>query len=134
MVSLGIFFVRFVASILGGILEIGFQVILQRLLTLFKAVSTQQTFDLKTGRLKRSQFSIQLLIQLKLQKIFYFLTCIFPDFVVDEITREFWKSSHFKNMRADFPLECQNPLRWNTPEIMHFQAWKKNIFFHPYYP
>ena len=57
LVSLGMFFVRFVAAILGGILEIGFQAILQMLLTLFKAVSTQQTFDLKTGGLKRSQFS-----------------------------------------------------------------------------
>ena len=45
------FFVRFVAAILGGILDIGFQAILQMLLTLFKAVSTQQTFDLKTGGL-----------------------------------------------------------------------------------
>ena len=47
LVSLGMFFVRFVAAILGGILEIGFQAILQMLLTLFKAVSTQQTFDKK---------------------------------------------------------------------------------------
>ena len=44
-----------------------------------------------------------------------------------EITKEFWKNSHFENMRADFPLQCQNSLRWNTPEIVHFQAWKKNI-------
>ena len=60
--------------------------------------------------------------------LFLFFTCILSDYVADEITKEFWKNSHFENMRADFPLKCQNSLRWNTPEIMHFQAWKKNVF------
>ena len=30
-------------------------------------------------------------------------------------------------MRADFLRRCQNSLRQTSPEMMHFQAWKKNI-------
>ena len=33
------------------------------------------------------------------------------------------KNSHFEKMSAGFLLRCQNLLRRNTPEIMHFQAW-----------
>ena len=48
--------------------------------------------------------------------------------MAEEIIKEFWKNSHFENMRADFPLRHQNSLRQNTPEMMHFQTWTKNIF------
>ena len=51
-----------------------------------------------------------------------FFACILPDYVADEITKEFWKNSHFENMRVDFPLRCQNSLWWNSLEIMHFQT------------
>ena len=86
--------------------------------------------QIKTGRLKRSQFSIQLFISWKLQKLFYFLTCILADFVADEITKEFWKSSHFENITAGFLLRCQNTLRWNTPEKMRFTGVKYPFFTH----
>ena len=38
------------------------------------------------------------------------------------------KNIHFENMIAGFLQRCQNPVRWNTPEIIHFQAWQKLIF------
>ena len=56
-----------------------------------------------------------------------FFTCILPGYVFDEIPKEFWKNSNFENMRANFRRRCQNSLRQNSPEIMHFQAWKKKF-------
>ena len=44
-----------------------------------------------------------------------------------DINKEFWKNCHFENMRAGFLQRCQNLLRRFTPEIIHFQAWKKMI-------
>ena len=55
---------------------------------------------------------------------FIFFTCILPDYVAHEITKEFWKHSHFEKMIVGFLLRCQNLLNKNTPEIMHFHAWK----------
>ena len=46
----------------------------------------------------------QFFIKEKLKKTFYFLTCILPNYVPHEITKEFWKSSHFENMTAGFIL------------------------------
>ena len=57
-----------------------------------------------------------------------FLTCILHDYMAHEITKEFWKNIHFKNMMVSFLQRHQNPLRWNTPEIIHFLAWQKLIF------
>ena len=56
------------------------------------------------------------------KKQFYFITCILPDYVFNESPKEFWKNSNFENMRANFIKRCQNSLRQNIPEIMHFQA------------
>ena len=56
---------------------------------------------------------------------FYFFTCILPDYVAHESLKEFWKNIYFENMRAGFHLRCQNSLRFVTPEMMHFQPWKK---------
>ena len=53
---------------------------------------------------------------------FIFFTCISPDYVSHESPKEFWKNSHFENMRADFLRICQNSLRQTSPEMMHFQA------------
>jgi hypothetical protein len=53
---------------------------------------------------------------------FYFFTCILPDFVSHETSKEFWENSHFENMRADFFRSCQKSLRQTSPEMMHFQA------------
>jgi hypothetical protein len=55
-------------------------------------------------------------------------TCILPDYVTNEIQKEFWKNSHFENTRTCFLLRCQNSLRQNSPKMMHFQAWKKKDF------
>ena len=38
------------------------------------------------------------------------------------------KNSHFENMTFGFLHRCQNWLRRNTPEIIHFQTWQKLIF------
>ena len=38
----------------------------------------------------------------KFKKWFYFLTCISPDYVSHESSKEFWKNSHYWNMRAGF--------------------------------
>ena len=65
----------------------------------------------KTGLLKRSQFSFLFLSSENLKKVFYFFTYILIDYLVHEITKEFWKNSHFENMRADFLLRCPNSLR-----------------------
>ena len=55
-------------------------------------------------------------------------SCIFPDYMGHEITKEFWKNSHFENITAGFLQRCQNLHRYFTPDMMHFQAWKKLIF------
>ena len=62
---------------------------------------------------------------------FYFFTCILPDYVAHESLKEFWKNIYFENMRAGFHLRCQNSLRFVTPEMMHFQPWKK--YFNQHY-
>ena len=36
------------------------------------------------------------------KKQFYFLICILPEYVSHENLKEFWKNSHFENMRAGF--------------------------------
>ena len=59
------------------------------------------------------------------RKKFGFLTCILPDYLSHESPKEFWKNSHFENMRADFLGRCLNSLWQTSPEMMHFQAWKK---------
>ena len=74
----------------------------------------------------------QFFIKKKLKQTFCFPTCILPNYVPHEITKEFWKNSHFENMRAGFLLRCLNWLRWNTPEKMHFQEW--HFLFSPIFP
>ena len=46
-----------------------------------------------------------------------------------EITKEFWKDSHFENVRADFLLRCQNSLRWEICLICHWNidSWKQKL-------
>ena len=67
-------------------------------------------------RIKHYQF----LINGKFKNIFYLFTCI----LTLEITKEFWKNSHFRNVTAGFLLRCQNSHRWSTPEKNHF----RNVF------
>ena len=76
-----------------------------------------------TPPFKRSYKSISKnSIDEKLRKQSYFFACILPDYMGHESFKEFWKNSHFENMRVDFLQRCQNSLRQNSPEMMHFQA------------
>ena len=76
-----------------------------------------------TPSFKRSYKSISKnSIDEKLRKQSYFFACILPDYVSHESFKEFWKNSHFENMRADFLMRCQNLLWQTSPEMMHFQA------------
>ena len=59
--------------------------------------------------------------------LFYSFDCILPDYMADETTKELWKNSNFENMTVGFLLRCQNSLHLTSPEMMHFQAWKKLI-------
>ena len=57
----------------------------------------------------------------KLEKLFFFLTCILPDYLPHEITKEFWKNSHFKNMTAGFVLSIIIHIRKNLLEFKNIQ-------------
>ena len=57
---------------------------------------------------------------MKSSEIVLIFTCILPDYMTHDITKEFWKNRHFENITAGFPLKYQNLLRYFTPEIMHF--------------
>ena len=63
----------------------------------------------------------------KFRKQFYFFTCILTDYLTHESLKVFWKNSDFENMGASFLRRCQNTLWQNSPEMMHFQAWKKKF-------
>ena len=56
---------------------------------------------------------------------FYLIICLM---IHESTCKEFWKNSRFENMTAGFLHRCQNRLRRNTPEIIHFQTWQKMIF------
>ena len=84
----------------------------------FKRVQIQVRFQngftpmvVKTGRLKRSQISILFLSIKNLRRRFDLFTYISIDYLVHEITKEFWKNSHFENMRTGFLQRCQKSLR-----------------------
>ena len=69
------------------------------------------TFILKTGYLKKRQKYIKISIMKMFKKWFIFFPCILPDYLAHDITKEFWKNSHFENMTDGFLLRCQNSLR-----------------------
>ena len=83
--------------------------------------------DLKWIRQKFYQF----FINEKFKKLLYFFICILPNYVPHEITKDFWKNSHFENVRADFLLRCQNSLRWEICLICHWNidSWKQKLSF-----
>ena len=60
-----------------------------------------------------------------------FFTCILPDYMAHDITKEFWKNRHFENITAGFPLRCKNLLRWEIRLICHanIDSWKQNMPF-----
>ena len=39
----------------------------------------------------------------------HLFTCVLPDYVAHESSKEFWKITHFENMRGAFPAEVSNP-------------------------
>ena len=51
---------------------------------------------------KRDKSKSKNFINGKFKKWFYFLTCISPDYVSHESSKEFWKNSHYWNMRDGF--------------------------------
>ena len=55
----------------------------------------------------------------KLKNMFFFI-CILTNYVPHEITKEFWKNSHFENMTAGFLLRCQNSLWQEISLICHW--------------
>ena len=71
-------------------------------------------------RKKYDIFKLKIFINKKFWKTFYFFTCILPDYVAHDITKEFWKNSHFENMTAGFLLRCQNWLRYEISLIWHW--------------
>ena len=58
-------------------------------------------------------------INKKFIKWLYSFTCILPDYVCHESSKEFWKNTYFENMRAVFLLRFQNPLWWEISFICH---------------
>ena len=81
---------------------------------------------LKSGDLKSTQNWIWFLFSKKFKNRVHFFTCILPDYVAHDISKEFLENSHFKDTTAGFLLRCQNLFRLIPPKMMHFQAWKKN--------
>ena len=69
--------------------------------------------DSDSKRIRQKFF--KLFINEKVKKILYFLICILPNYVPHEITKVFWKNSHFEKMTAGFILRYKNWLRQNTP-------------------
>ena len=76
---------------------------------------------------KTEKSKLRFFIHKKFKKQFNFFTCILPGYVFNESPKEFWKNNKFENMRANFISRCQNSLQQNSPEIMHFQAWKNKF-------
>ena len=81
---------------------------------------------------KRDKSILIIFINEKFRKLFYFFTCILPNYLTHESQKDFWKNSHFENTRAGFLLWCQNSLWQNTSKMMHFQAWKNKDFMQYY--
>ena len=55
------------------------------------------------------------------KKRFIFLSAFYTtNYVPHEITKFFWKNSHFENMTADFFLRCQKSLRQEISLICHW--------------
>ena len=91
-------------------------------------VQFHQKKMIKSVHLKRIPILIQFFVWLKVQKLFFiFLPAFYLIIWPLTSSMNFERNSHFENMTAGFLLRCQNLLRYFTPEMMHFQAWKKMI-------
>ena len=87
--------------------------------------------NLKTGNLKTIQIWIQFFLNKMIRNRVHFFTCILPHYVAHDISKEFWKNSHFENVTAVFLLRCQNSLRWEISLICHWNidSWKQKLSF-----
>ena len=56
-------------------------------------------------RKKTDKTEFKNFISSKCRKPLNFFTCILPDFVFHDNSKEFWKNNHFENMRASFLKE-----------------------------
>ena len=56
---------------------------------------------------------------------FNFFACILADYLAHESPKEFWKNSHFENMRAVSFWGVKTHFGKLPLEMMHFQPWKK---------
>ena len=67
----------------------------------------------------------------KVQKLLLFFYLHLTWLLAHDITKEFWKNSHFENMRAVFLLSCQNSLRWEKSLICHWNidSWRQKLSF-----
>ena len=67
----------------------------------------------------------------KVQKLLLFFYLRLTWLLAHDITKEFWKNSHFENMRAVFLLSCQNSLRWEKSLICHWNidSWRQKLSF-----
>ena len=54
-----------------------------------------------------------------------FSICLLTDYMSHESLKEFWKNTHFENMRAGFLCGVKIHFSKLTLEMMHFQPWKK---------
>ena len=66
------------------------------------------------------KLKINFLFYKKFKNWSYFFTCISPDYVAHDITKEFWKNIRFENMRGVFLLRWQNSLRREKSLICHW--------------
>ena len=61
----------------------------------------------------------------------YFFSCILPDYMADDIIKDFWKNNHFENMARTY---LQLPLRqWGAGNVylLVLSSWKVNIAENP---
>ena len=86
----------------------------------FKCYPNFILIEYRPVRKKYDSFKLKIFINKKFWKTFCFFTCILPDYVAHDITKEFWKNSHFENMTAGFLLRCQNWLRYEISLIWHW--------------
>ena len=73
-----------------------------------------QLTQVKTGHLLEKETKVLIAIDgphCTVQNLFYYSTCILPDYMAHEMTKDFSKNSHFENMIFGFLLRCQNSLR-----------------------
>ena len=62
----------------------------------------------------------------KLKNCAYFFTCILPDYMAQDMLKEFLENSHFENTRARFPFEVSKSTLANSFLNDAFSGMEKN--------